>query len=181
MNIFGRILVCTGLLFLSNGTRSQTSTGVPVFKIVNEDSSIKFAVKASVSIEGTFDKWDSTLTYTSTDSEAGVLDVEIQADSVNTGSGMKNDKLKSKDFFNVKDDPYITFHSTKIVQTGPNTGDIQGTFTIRGESKAETLHLSFSGKGTGQGEVTGTMVFDRLRNEPQYSVYQDRRPRRSDG
>jgi polyisoprenoid-binding protein YceI len=161
MNIFGKILVCTGLLFLSNGTRAQTSTGAPVFKTVMEGSSIKFAVKASVSIEGTFDKWDSTLTYTSADAEAGVLDVKIQADSVNTGSGMKNDKLKSKDFFNTKDDPYITFHSTKFVQTGPNTGDIQGTFTIRGESKAETLHLNFSGQGTGHGEITGTMAFDR--------------------
>ena len=161
MNVFGKILVCIGLVFLSNGIWSQTSTGVPVFKIVKEDSSIKFAVKASVSIEGTFDKWDSTLTYTSTDAEAGLIDVKIQADSVNTGSGIKNDKLKSKDFFNVKDDPYITFHSTKFVQTGPNTGDIHGIFTIRGESKAETLHLTFSGKGTGQGEVAGTMAFDR--------------------
>ena len=161
MNIFSKILVCLGLLFLSNGTRSQTSTGVPVLKIVKEDSSIKFAVKASVSIEGTFDQWDATLTYTSTEADAGVLDVKIQADSVNTGSGMKNDKLKSKDFFDVKDDPYITFHSTKFVQTGPNTGDIQGVFTIRGESKPDTLHLNFSGKGTGKGEVTGTMAFDR--------------------
>jgi polyisoprenoid-binding protein YceI len=161
MNAFGKILVCAGLLFLSNGSRAQTPTGVPVFKTVKEGSSIQFAVKASVSIEGTFDKWDSTLTYSSADAEAGVLDVKIQADSVNTGSGLKNDKLKSKDFFNVKDDPYITFHSTKIVQTGPNTGDIQGTFTIRGESKAETLHLNFTGKGKGQGEITGTMAFDR--------------------
>jgi polyisoprenoid-binding protein YceI len=53
----------------------------------------------------------------STDAEAGVLDVKIQADSV-TGSGMKNGKLKGKDFFDVENDPYITFHSTKVVQTG---------------------------------------------------------------
>jgi polyisoprenoid-binding protein YceI len=48
----------------------------------------------------------------------GVLDVKIQAASVDTGSQMKDDKLKSKDFFNVDHDPLITFHSTKIVQTG---------------------------------------------------------------
>ena len=59
MHILGEIFVCTILLFLSNGTRWQTSTGVPVLKIVKEDSSIKFAVKASASIEGTFDQWDS--------------------------------------------------------------------------------------------------------------------------
>jgi polyisoprenoid-binding protein YceI len=48
---------------------------------------------------------------------------------------MKDGKLRSKDFFNAKDDPYITFNSTKIVQTGPNTLDLPGTFTIRSISK----------------------------------------------
>jgi polyisoprenoid-binding protein YceI len=43
------------------------------------------------------------------------LDIKIQADSVNTGSGIKDGKLKSKDFFDVKQDPLITFHSNKVV------------------------------------------------------------------
>ena len=60
--------------------------------VTQKNSSIRFAVKASVPIEGTFDKWDATFTYTSTDAEAGVLDVKIQAASVNTGSGMKDGK-----------------------------------------------------------------------------------------
>jgi polyisoprenoid-binding protein YceI len=142
-------------------SQAQTPEGIPVVKIVHDESSIKFGVKASVPIEGVFDKWDATLTYTSPEVESGVLDVKIQAASVNTGSGMKDGKLKGKDFFNVKEDPVITFHSTKVVQTGPNTFDIQGTFTIRGASKPETLNLTLSGKGTGEGEVTGTMAFDR--------------------
>lgn len=45
---------------------------------------------------------------------------------MNTGSGMKDNKLKSKDFFDIKQDPLITFRSKKIVQTGPNTFDVQG-------------------------------------------------------
>jgi polyisoprenoid-binding protein YceI len=52
-----------------------------------------------VAIDGTFDKWDATATMTSPDVEIGVLDIKIQAASVNTGSGMKDGKLKSKDFF----------------------------------------------------------------------------------
>jgi len=87
--------------------------------------------------------------------------VKIQAASVNTGSGVKDAKLKSGDFFNVKEAPLITFRSTKIVQTASETFDVQGTFTIRGVSKPETLHLTLSGKGTGAGEITGTMAFDR--------------------
>jgi polyisoprenoid-binding protein YceI len=133
----------------------------PVFEFDKQKSSVKFSVKASVALEGTFEKWDATLTFPSTDVTTGVFDIKIDAASVNTGSGMKNDKLKSKDFFNVKDDPYITFHADKVVQTGPNTFEIPGKFTIRGVSKDETLMFTASGKGTGAGEVKGTMAFDR--------------------
>ncbi len=140
---------------------SLSRAQVPVFKIGTEGSSVKFSVKASVSVKGTFDKWDSTMTFTSTDVTTGVLDIKIQADSINTGSGMKDNKLKGKDFFNAKQDPLITFLSKKIVQTGPNTFDVQGDFTIRGASKPQTLTLTVSGQGTGSGEVHGTMVFDR--------------------
>jgi len=149
-------------LLLASATGAQAPSSIPIFKITPVKSTIKFAVKASVPIEGTFDKWDATLTYTSNHVEDGVLAVKIQAASVNTGSGMKDGKLKSKDFFNVEQDPYISFQSTKIVQTGPNTFDIQGTFSIRGVSRPETLNLTVAGtKGSGHGHITGTMAFDR--------------------
>ncbi len=36
---------------------------VPVFKITPGESTIKFYVKASVELQGNFDKWDATLTF----------------------------------------------------------------------------------------------------------------------
>jgi polyisoprenoid-binding protein YceI len=122
---------------------------------------MKFDVEASVAIKGTFDKWDASLTFTSPDVTTGVLDIKIQAASVDTGSGMKNGKLKGKDFFDVEHNPVITFKSTKLVQTGPNTFEVDGDFTIRGVTKPEKLTLTVSGKGTGSGEIKGTMAFDR--------------------
>jgi polyisoprenoid-binding protein YceI len=146
----------TATLFAST-SRAQG----PVFVITPEESNVKFFVKASVAIQGKFDKWDATLAFPSTDATAGGLDIKIHADSVNTGSGMKNDKLRSKDFFNAKDDPDITFHSNKITQTGPNTFDVVGTFTIRGVTKPETLNLVVSGKGTGTGDIKGESLLNR--------------------
>jgi polyisoprenoid-binding protein YceI len=140
---------------------SLSRAQAPVFVITPENSKITFHVKASVDLTGTFEKWTATLTFPSTDVTTGVLDVKIQAASVNTGSGMKDGKLKSKDFFNVEQDPLITFHATKIVQTGPETFDMPGTFTIRGVSKPETLTFTVEGKGTGSGAIKGTMAFDR--------------------
>jgi polyisoprenoid-binding protein YceI len=157
-----RKLVAVSCLCFVSSVSAQAPADVPVFKITPGKSTIKFAVKASVPIEGVFDKWDATLTYTSAHVEDGVLDIKIQAGSVNTGSGMKDGKLKSKDFFNVEQDPYITFHATKAVQTGANTFEIPGRFTIRGVSKPETLNLTVAGtRGSGHGEITGTMAFDR--------------------
>jgi polyisoprenoid-binding protein YceI len=140
---------------------SVSRAQAPVFEITPVESSVKFDVEASVAIEGTFDKWDATLTFTSPDVSTGVLEIKIQADSVDTGSGMKNGKLKGKDFFDVKQSPIITFKSTKIVQTGPNTFEVDGNFTIRGVTKAEKLTLTVSGVGTGSGEIKGIMAFDR--------------------
>jgi len=159
-NMRTTVWLLLSLLFVSAAI-AQAPSDVPVFKVTPVKSTIKFGVKASVPIEGTFDKWDATLTFTSTAAESAVLDVKIEAASVNTGSGMKDGKLKSKDFFDAEHAPYITFHSTKVVQTGPTTFELDGTFTIRGVSKPEKLNLTLSGKGTGHGEINGTMAFDR--------------------
>jgi len=165
--IAGRILL--GLMVssaFSGITLAQSSAAsspavAPVYKITPVLSKVDFGVKASVSIEGTFEKWNATLVFKAPDVSTGVLDVKIQADSVNTGSGFKDDELKSDKFFDAKNDPYITFHSTKIVQTGPHTFDVQGTFTIRGVSKSETLTFADDPEGKGTGELKGTMAFDR--------------------
>ena len=140
---------------------SVSRAQAPVFEITPIESTIKFNVEASVAIKGSFDKWDAALTFTSPDLSTGVLEIKIQAATVDTGSGMKNGKLKGKDFFDVQQNPLITFRSAKIVQTGPDTFEVDGDFTIRGVSKPEKLTLTISGKGTGSGTIKGTMAFDR--------------------
>ncbi|MGA8272898.1 MAG: YceI family protein [Candidatus Sulfotelmatobacter sp.] len=132
-----------------------------MYEVTPVESSIRFDVESSVPIKGTFGKWDASMTFASSDVRSGVLDIKIQADSVDTGSGMKNSKLKGKDFFDVKGSPMITFKSTKVIQTGPNTFDLEGDFTIRGVTKTERLTVTDNGKGTSSGTIAGTMAFDR--------------------
>jgi polyisoprenoid-binding protein YceI len=157
------VLCLVAFLLLSSASRAQAPAEVPVFEVTPPAGGFKttFNVKASVPIEGVFEKWEATLKFTSPDVTTGVLDIRVDADSVNTGSGLKDGKLKGKDFFDAKDNPYITLHSSKIEPTGPTTFDIPGTFTIRGVSKPETLSLTLSGKGTGTGSIKGSMAFDR--------------------
>jgi polyisoprenoid-binding protein YceI len=155
------IMCLFALSFLPAGISAQAPTDVPVFEISPTRSSIKFAVKASVSIAGRFDNWDAKLTFQSPDVTTGALEIKIQADSVDTGSGMKNGKLKGKDFFNSENNPEIMFRSTKFAQTSPNTIEVDGDFTIRGATKPEKLIMIVSHKEGHMGEIEGKMNFNR--------------------
>ena len=90
MNKFRRLtsvtLICIATLVFSSVTQAQSSGEAPVFKITPVASKVTFYVKDSVKLQGTFDKWNATLVFTSTHASTGVLSVKIQADSVHTGS-----------------------------------------------------------------------------------------------
>jgi polyisoprenoid-binding protein YceI len=141
--------------------RSSYAQEVPTYEVTPTESSIKFGVESSVSITGIFEKWNTSIKFSSRDVRSATLDIEIEAGSVNTGSHMKDNKLKGKDFFYVKESPLITFKSTKIVQSGPTTFDVEGDFTIRGVTKTEKLTFTSEGKGSPSGSLDGTMAFDR--------------------
>ena len=92
---------------------------------------------------------------------------------MDTGSGVKNGKLKSKDFFDVEQNPVITFKSTKIVRTGHETYEVDGDFTIRGVSNPEKLTLTVSGRGNGfrRDQRENGLQPQGLRNEQGHSVH----------
>ena len=52
---------------------------IPVAAISKDESSVKFSVKSSIPVAGTFEKWDATLTFASPDVTTAVLDIKIQA------------------------------------------------------------------------------------------------------
>lgn len=156
------VLPCLlALALISPLSRAQAPAGAPVFEVTPVHSNIRFQVKASVDIKGKFDKWGATLTFQSTDVSTGALEIRIQADSVDTGSGMKNGKLKGKDFFDVANYPEMVFTSTKIAQTVPDHFEVDGNLTIKGVSNPEKLTLIVSNKESHLGDIEGKMIFNR--------------------
>jgi polyisoprenoid-binding protein YceI len=140
---------------------SQSPAG-PAFTITPVKSKVSFYVKSSVKVEGTFEKWDATLVFTSTDASTGVLDIKIQAASVHSDSQSKDELLKGENCFDAAKYPYITFHSTKIRQTGHSTFDVRGTFTLHGVSKPAGLTFTVDRDGEGaNGDIKGVLTIDR--------------------
>ena len=64
------VLCLLGCLVFPFVTHAQQ---VPVFEVSKADSVIKFSVSASVKIEGNFDKWDASMTFTSPELSTAVL------------------------------------------------------------------------------------------------------------
>ena len=155
-----RSALFSSLIVLAAPIASNAQTA-PTFAVMVDQSTVKFFVKASVSVSGTFASWNARLTFAADDPTTGVLDIKIRADSVNTGSGLKDRKMKGDDFFAADKYPLIGFRSTKIVKSAANTYEVDGDFTIRGVTKPEKLTLTVMGAGTASGTISGTMAFNR--------------------
>ena len=51
----------------------------------------------------------------------------------------------SEPWINAKAFPQMTFKSTSVTMTGPNTADVTGDLTLRGVTKPVTLAMTFNG------------------------------------
>jgi polyisoprenoid-binding protein YceI len=56
-----------------------------------------------------------------------------------------HDQLAGKNFLNAAAFPAITFRSTKVTVTGPNSAKVTGDFTLHGVTKPVTLETTFNG------------------------------------
>jgi polyisoprenoid-binding protein YceI len=146
------------------------SAQIPTFEVIVPDSKVNFHVNASVELTGVFDKWASTLKFTTPHVESGILEILVQAASVNTGSGLKDGKLKGSDFFSVKENPEIKFVSTKITNTALDSYRVDGNFTIRGMTNPESLTLSYQPEHPDEGHIRGQMIFDRKQYGMTHSI-----------
>jgi len=56
-----------------------------------------------------------------------------------------HDTITGKDWLDAAKFPQITFRSTKVQVTGPNTAQVTGDFTLHGVTKPEVLDVTFNG------------------------------------
>lgn len=134
------------------------------FTINVPESKVEFFVGSSDGdVNGVFKTWTGKLFLaTAGVPESASLSLEVTADSMSTGSGLKDKMVKGKDFFYVKDFPTVSFTSTKVIPSGdPNKFQVQGNFTLRGFTKPVVLQVTLNRDGKGGGQVYADLSFDR--------------------
>ncbi|MBV8640437.1 MAG: YceI family protein, partial [Verrucomicrobia bacterium] len=81
--------------------------------------------------------------------EQSSVEVTIKTASIDTGVKMRDDDLRSPNFFDAKKFPEITFKSSAVKKTGDNTADVTGNLTMHGVTKEVVLKVELLGKGAG--------------------------------
>jgi polyisoprenoid-binding protein YceI len=143
--IMKKLLVILIVLISACHSFAQTTT----WKDDPDHSKLTFVVthRGFSSIFGLFQKFDATVTSSKPDFSDAMFELSTDVASINTEVKMRDEHLRSPDFFNVAKYPTMTFKSTSIVNTTgmKNRFKITGDLTMHGVTKSVTMDLWFRG------------------------------------
>ena len=96
-------------------------------------------------VRGEFEKFSGTVIFDEADLARSMVDIQIEAASVNTRNLQRDDHFRSADFFDVEHFPFITFKSRRVILTDANHGQLIGDLTIRDVTKEVVLDGEYGG------------------------------------
>ncbi|MCL2761068.1 MAG: YceI family protein [Desulfuromonadales bacterium] len=92
-------------------------------------------------VKGIFETVSGTLNINDEDITKSTMDIRIDTNSINTHVKMRDDDLRSPNFFDVKKYPEMTFVSKNISKTGENSFKVEGYLKLHGIIKPVTLNV----------------------------------------
>lgn len=104
-------------------------------------SEITFKVRHMMisNVKGTFNTFTAEVEAEDDTFKNAKVSATIQTDSIDTNNADRDTHLKSADFFNVEQNPTITFESDSLAD------DVTGHLTINGVTKPVQLEVEFGG------------------------------------
>lgn len=96
-------------------------------------------------VEGEFDEFEGTINYDPSDIAATRANVTVQTNSIDTDVERRDNHLRSADFFEVETYPTMTFTTTEVQPTGPNSFRLIGDLTIKGTTKQVAFDVDAAG------------------------------------
>jgi polyisoprenoid-binding protein YceI len=127
---------------------TTSSTTASTWTLDAAHSSVEFSVKHMMisTVKGRFADVAGTVTVPGEGLNGVVVDVTLQAASVDTRNDQRDVHLRSADFFDVEQYPTLHFRSTRLSGTA-DAFTMAGDLTIRGVTKPVTLDVTCEGEG----------------------------------
>jgi polyisoprenoid-binding protein YceI len=121
---------------------------VEKWEIDSSHSSIHFSVRHMVvaKVRGQFTRWTGTIVAEDGDLGRALVNVVIDAASIETGVADRDAHLKSADFFDVARFPEITFTSKGSQWHNDEALRLTGDLTIHGVTREVVLEVEYAGR-----------------------------------
>jgi polyisoprenoid-binding protein YceI len=112
-------------------------------------STVEFAVKHLMvsTVKGRFRDFSGTLQIDEAAPERSVVEAEIDVASVDTGVEMRDNDLRSENFFAADRYPKMHFRSRSIELVTGGRWKMEGDLTIRDTTRPVSLEVEFEGRG----------------------------------
>lgn len=117
------------------------------WKIDAAHSHVQFSVRHMMisTVRGEFEEFDGEIQFDQDSPENSSLDIRIDANSINTREEDRDNHLRSPDFLNAEEYPYLIFKSKHVEQTGEKEGRVVGDLTIRDVTNEVVLDVTYHG------------------------------------
>ncbi len=113
--------------------------------IPNTDAKVNFKIKNFGStVDGSFTGLKGILEFNEDDFSATKIKVTLDAKSIDTNIGMRDNHLRKESYFDVTRFPDIQFSSSKVVKVSASEGIVTGKLTIKKITKEITFPFTFS-------------------------------------
>jgi len=119
----------------------------------DKDYSVKFA---GGKVEGTFSGLKSTVVLDAEHPEKSKISASIDATTISTGNGTRDEHAMAEDALNAAKFPVITFESNSV-EKKDNIYQASGILTMKGVSKEMTIPFAFAETGS-TGKLTGSFI-----------------------
>lgn len=129
------------------------------WQIDSAHSLIQFSVTHMMisKVRGVFENFSGSINLDESNPQNTTVNVEIDAESINTRQSQRDNHLRSADFFNAADYPRIVFKSTSVNLINQSEATLNGELTIKEITKPVSLNVVYNGvsKSPWGGESAG--------------------------
>jgi polyisoprenoid-binding protein YceI len=131
---------------MSSATNPQTAVAT-TWSIDSAHSNVEFSVKHMMisTVKGMFQHVEGTVHWDGKQFESARVEARIDSSSITTFNEMRDNHLRTNDFFNAEQWPDMTFRSTRIEPDGDGEFKIHGDLTIRDVTQPVVLDAEFEG------------------------------------
>jgi len=128
---------------------TTSTTATTTFAIDAGHSTAEFAVKHMMvsTVKGRFKDLEGTIYLDESVPARSSVEATIQAASIDSGVEMRDNDLRSTNFFDVETYPTLSFKSTRLELKGKDEGKLFGELTIKDVTKEVALDVEFEGRG----------------------------------